>query len=497
MNNLTDKQTLKELSCVIDTLDRVLADLQQGEPLPEPGSGHLLGQWHRLFAGNARTRQEPDALPVLPQLAATLEQQLARLRRCQRRFDQLQQLGGEQLLQAARRLQLAACAPPASASLVQELESLEHHGYPGRVWSLFECYGQALAQCAAPPAEPDLHHELCYKLQQLIDELHFTGEVGAELTAIQSRLLDKPRPDTLPALCLRLIELVIEGCRQERQQSTRFLTRLNGSLGDMHHHFAISLSEGQALFDARAHHGHHIAGELRAIGEHLVGQGDAALQAEIEPRLRSINHILDQHQRLQEREQSLLDRLDAMEQQLTELKEEAEQYRQRLTTQNEKLFIDSLTQIYNRAAMNERLELEYRRWLRYREPLAIALLDIDYFKEINDRFGHLAGDKALRLIARTIKKSLRETDFVARFGGEEFVILLLNVSGEHLNRPLETLREEIRKIPFRFKEERVTITASIGATLLRAGDSTTSALERADQALYRAKHAGRNQLVID
>ncbi|MCT7655381.1 diguanylate cyclase [Oceanimonas sp. NS1] len=86
---------------------------------------------------------------------------------------------------------------------------------------------------------------------------------------------------------------------------------------------------------------------------------------------------------------------------------------------------------------------------------------------------------------------------MARFGGEEFVVLMLNVDPGLVSRPLEQLRKKIESIPFRFKDERVTITISIGATLLQAGDSTTSAMERADQALYQAKHAGRNRLIID
>jgi hypothetical protein len=143
----------------------------------------------------------------------------------------------------------------------------------------------------------------------------------------------RPRQDTepaaaaawtasaLPPLCLRLIELTIEGCRQERQNSTLFLAKLNTNLGEMHHNFAISLSEGQALFDASTHHGHHIAGELRAIGEHLVSQDNDQLKEEIELRLRSITHVLVQHERLQEREQSLLNRMNAMELQISELKQ--------------------------------------------------------------------------------------------------------------------------------------------------------------------------------
>ncbi|MGO1617137.1 MAG: GGDEF domain-containing protein, partial [Oceanisphaera sp.] len=200
---------------------------------------------------------------------------------------------------------------------------------------------------------------------------------------------------------------------------------------------------------------------------------------------------------LQEREQTLLTRMNEMDQQLQTLKQEAEQYKQQLNAQNDKLFIDSLTQIHNRAGMDQRLDIEYRQWRRYDIPLCIVLLDIDHFKEINDEYGHLAGDKALRLIARTLKKSLRETDFIARFGGEEFIILLKGISQQDLDKPLQKLREKVKHIPFRFKENSVTITVSLGATLFKTGDSIHSAIERADQALYRAKNSGRDQFIID
>ncbi|MBL1378318.1 GGDEF domain-containing protein [Zobellella iuensis] len=498
---------LKELTSVIDKLGDVLTDLQRQEnPLVNAQQGvhneqgrRLIGHWQKLFVGHARALPPgSDAQPGsdIAGLTADFDHLLSRLRNSSSHLQRWQQLDGQRLRFAAQELRQSAYCPPQTEQLLTEL-ARQDGSHQGQLWQLLECYKAAVKHCVEQETLSRAHHhEICSRLQQLIDELHFSGEIGAALAKIQSQLLQQVDPAALPPLCLRLIELTIEGCRQERQNSTLFLAKLNTNLGEMHHNFAISLSEGQALFDARTHHGHHIAGELRAIGEHLVGQDKDRLKEEIELRLRSITHVLVQHERLQEREQSLLNRMNAMEKQISELKSEADDFKQRLSVQNEKLFIDNLTQIYNRAAMDERLEVEYRRWLRYQEPLCIALLDIDYFKEINDKYGHLAGDKALRLIARTIHKSLRQTDFVARFGGEEFVLLLPNVNPDKLHKPLEKLREQIRNIPFRFKEERVTITASIGATQFQKGDSTTSALERADRALYRAKHAGRDQIVM-
>ncbi|PSJ46770.1 GGDEF domain-containing protein [Zobellella endophytica] len=501
---------LMELASVIEKLGDMLPHLRQyegqvampsraGQPPPQPAPlGSLLEHWQKLFPGQKEKSAEPPPPPRSDTgLAAEFEQLLERLRHAALLFGRKQQVDGQKLQQATRELEQSPFRSAHTDNLLAELVRLDGDDHQPHIWALLEYYHAALRQLVEQERRcQSHHHELCAKLQQLIDELHFSGEIGDELGKIQQKLLQQVSISALPPLCLRLIELTIEGCRQERQNSATFLLKLNENLGEMHHNVAISLSEGQALLDARTHHGHHIAGELRAIGEHLVSQSNARLKEEIELRMRSITHIMAQHERLQEREQSLLNRMNAMEQQINELKNETAQYRQRLSAQNEKLFIDNLTQIYNRAAMEERLEVEYRRWLRHQDPLCIALLDIDHFKEINDNYGHLAGDKALRLIARIIQKSLRESDFVARFGGEEFVILLPGVNPDKLEKPLEKLREQIKNIPFRFKDERVTITASIGATLLRKGDCTTSAMERADQALYQAKRAGRNQIVV-
>ena len=509
MDNIDNNPMLKELASVIDRLEAILGGLQQQEEEQqspatlsngtdsEPGS-RLISHWQKLFIAQPNSASiESEASFVTSRLLTELEQQLARLKQGYTRLYRAQQLNVHKLQQAAAQLQQSPCRSAQADALLAGLKQ-NHTDHEKKLWLLLDCYQTALRLCTEQNSQHQAHyHELCSRLQQLIEEFNFAGEVAVELDKIQRQLSQQTDTALLPGICLRLIELTIEGCRFERKNSTLFLTKLHSNLGEMQHHFAISLSEGQALFDARTHHGQHIAGELRAIGEHLVSQDSEHLKEEIELRMRGISHILVQHERLQERERSLLKRMSEMDQQIKSLKSETVHFKQQLSAQNDKLFIDSLTQIHNRAGMDARLEIEYRRWLRYQAPLCIALIDIDHFKEINDKYGHLAGDKALRLIAKTIQQSLRESDFVARFGGEEFIVLLNNIGPERLNAPLDKLREQIKSIPFRFKEERVTITASIGATLFQQGDNIDSALERADQALYRAKHAGRDQTVMD
>jgi diguanylate cyclase len=124
----------------------------------------------------------------------------------------------------------------------------------------------------------------------------------------------------------------------------------------------------------------------------------------------------------------------------------------------------------------------------------LAMLDLDHFKRINDNYGHLAGDKVLKIIANVLRKRLRPTDFIARFGGEEFVLLMPSTVPADGMKLLETLRASIEACPFHFRGEPVTVTLSIGLATFRHGEHGDVVLKRADQALYRAKNAGRNRV---
>jgi len=158
---------------------------------------------------------------------------------------------------------------------------------------------------------------------------------------------------------------------------------------------------------------------------------------------------------------------------------------------------DALTGLPNRLAFEERAKLEQARYRREKQPFCLAVWDIDYFKQVNDTYGHKAGDKALHVVGRTLAKLLREVDMVARFGGEEFVMLLPQTTLENALPVVERMRATIEKTPFRYKDEPLKITLSCGITEYREGEAMEQTFERADRALYRAKNEGRNRCVAD
>ena len=159
-----------------------------------------------------------------------------------------------------------------------------------------------------------------------------------------------------------------------------------------------------------------------------------------------------------------------------------------------KSLIDSLTNFYNKKGIEIFAEKFLHEFLRYNIPLSILMLDIDYFKKINDTYGHLAGDYILKEIAKIIRNTIRESDVCGRFGGEEFIILLPNTKLSGAMKLADRIRENIQNYDFVFRNNKINVTVSIGVTTASKSDSVFSLIQRADDALYEAKNKGRNKV---
>ncbi len=155
---------------------------------------------------------------------------------------------------------------------------------------------------------------------------------------------------------------------------------------------------------------------------------------------------------------------------------------------------DSLTSLYNRQKINKDLVLETQRCLRYKNNLSIIMLDIDYFKNINDTYGHDVGDEVLISLAKLSKKQVRPTDTLARWGGEEFMILLPETAIDDALIVAEKLRENIEKSILTTNKS-INITTSFGVADFKEKDTIATFLKRVDEALYEAKDTGRNKVV--
>lgn len=162
---------------------------------------------------------------------------------------------------------------------------------------------------------------------------------------------------------------------------------------------------------------------------------------------------------------------------------------------------DSLTGCYNRGYLNEHLPMEIKRALRYEHTFAVAMCDLDHFKQINDTYGHQCGDKVLKHFVSIIGDLIRtDSDWIARYGGEEFLLVLPETTLENAHRLCERLRKHIEKTPISFKRKKIPFTASFGVTGFTAQSDKTALtqdalINRADKYLYTAKETGRNKVI--
>ena len=159
--------------------------------------------------------------------------------------------------------------------------------------------------------------------------------------------------------------------------------------------------------------------------------------------------------------------------------------------------VDALTDLPNRRYLEMKLNSYLEEFKSLGLPFGVIFGDIDSFKQVNDTHGHLTGDDVLRMVARTLAGNIRVVDFAGRWGGEEFVLLITHVSGEHLKVIAEKLCRLVEGSFLLLQDKKLQVTISMGATEVRAGDTAEQILKRADDLMYRAKHNGKNCVMVD
>ncbi|RYJ64327.1 GGDEF domain-containing protein [Pseudomonas songnenensis] len=335
-------------------------------------------------------------------------------------------------------------------------------------------------------------------LSNLLDNLHLPEQHQPQVQTLRARIQHGLNWYELVPVLDDLAMLMIAFSDQGQRDFESYLQTLNERLSAMQENLLAAHqghSEGRDAAQA-------LDEELREqVGglQHSMRQATdlTSLKKVVEARLDGLLDTVDTYrQQRSQQEQKLGERLQQLVSRVGSLEQAARGLRGHLEEQRQKALQDPLTGLPNRAAWNERLDLEFARWQRYGGDLLLAVLDVDHFKRVNDGYGHLAGDRVLKIIGSELRKRLRKTDFIARFGGEEFVVLLPNTPYEAGQQLMDALRDSISNCPFHFKGERVVITLSAGLTAFGQDDTTERAFERADGALYRAKNAGRNRVEL-
>ncbi|MFZ5937600.1 diguanylate cyclase [Pseudomonas sp. HS6-2] len=366
--------------------------------------------------------------------------------------------------------------------------------------TLEEVFGEdgpySLPDAVEPPYSQVAAH-IEQTLIGLLDDLSLPERHKAQALAMRERVARGLNwYELIPVLDdLAVLMLAITDSGQHEFET--YLQQLNERLDSFQSH----LHEASAGHADNSSAARELDSQLREQVDGLQSSVQGAVDVDslkhiLENRLETLLGTMDEHQHERDRrEQELAGRLQGLAERVASMEQEALGYREHLEEQRQKALIDPLTGLPNRAAWTEQVEREMLDWQESGGHLAMAILDLDHFKRINDSYGHLAGDKVLKIVADQLRKRLRARDFIARFGGEEFVLLLPQTSPATAAQVAEALRAAIEACPFHFKGERVVITTSIGLSAFRSGERGDQVLKRADAALYRAKDQGRNRVL--
>jgi diguanylate cyclase (GGDEF)-like protein len=332
----------------------------------------------------------------------------------------------------------------------------------------------------------------------LIDNLESLANNELLVPTLDKRLIEirgcKEGKDKLN-LCIKTFSDVIEMFGEEFKQTQTLVLNINSALEEVQ----------QVLVDSLANSKHYDI-ELAKVNVQIEKQisdlsaksGEtnniAQLRSLIDRKLTSITDSIKQKENLeQQRANELNSTLTEMDSKLSKMEERTSFYRNKWLKEKSRSQTDALTGLPNRGAYDKRFNEELHRWSRNPKPLCLAVIDIDHFKKINDKYGHSVGDKTLQIVAKTLRKYFRVTDYVSRYGGEEFACILVETDIKEVMQPLEKVRKAIEAIPFAIKKDRLNITISIGVTMLYETDNSETVFDRADKALYEAKQTGRNK----
>lgn len=222
-------------------------------------------------------------------------------------------------------------------------------------------------------------------------------------------------------------------------------------------------------------------GRIRAASNQLLARNPASATSDLTDFvLATVAQIVETNERLQNRLSAAEVALHAQEETLQEYLSDAR--------------TDPLTGLANRRALDLELDRHVAHYHRQKRPFCIAILDIDFFKNVNDGHGHVVGDRALHSLAQVLRQPLREGDFLARYGGEEFALVLPDTTAPEAADIAERLRHAVDEAPYDLDGLKMHLTVSVGVAEMTDPDTATSLVERADAALYASKQAGRNRV---
>ncbi len=334
-------------------------------------------------------------------------------------------------------------------------------------------------------------------LVEMLEKLSLPEEQCKKMLKLRQHIEGGISPSALPDIIDQFATIVSSLSMKlldEKREYETYLKSVSGQLSSLDESLLQASEAGKKAFESHSEIGQQVEDEMAGLRNHVDKANNLdQLKSSVNSRLTFLSKHIEKYrssdqtnfEASQEKIKLLNDRIQEMEKQSEELQKDVEKHR-------DLALKDALTGMWNRQALNEELDKEFSRWQRYQTPFSLVVWDLDHFKQVNDKYGHAAGDKVLKTFAQTFMKATRDTDFVARFGGEEFVGIFPETKLNDALTLANKIRDKVANSKFHYQGEPVPITASAGIATIHDDDTIDSLLQRADKMLYTAKSKGRN-----
>jgi diguanylate cyclase len=334
------------------------------------------------------------------------------------------------------------------------------------------------------------------KFSSFLNDLVLSEKYQEEILQIKNKIAKGISNDVLLDSFFATFKVIIEDIKQNKDTAESFLSSLSNTLTTVKSAVKESLSSCNKSTKVNLDLNQQLNIQIKSL-EGSIEKVDSftELKLDINEKIQQIANTLEKKSFFEEQHhQALQLQLKSMNLQVKQLESKSAAFEKRLKEQQEKSTLDALTKLSNRAAFDEYFSDAITRFHKKPFDLAIVVADLDDFKRVNDTFGHTAGDKTLQVISTTLKKHFKKNVFIGRYGGEEFVLIFSNIKQGELLSQLNVFREKTSRLPFKFKDKKLSITMSLGVTHIKTDDNINTAFERADTALYQAKEQGKNRV---
>jgi diguanylate cyclase len=334
-------------------------------------------------------------------------------------------------------------------------------------------------------------------IRSLLERLPVNDADRSTTQTLIAALATAKNDTALAAVVARAADLIHEHgehLARERQQAATILAEVTKRLEEMAGYLTESNHESRSRFDDTQTHSDTVMSQVRELTNEVGTATELGLlQSLVRARLERVAEYVGEFRtREEQRSREFIGRAERMRARIENLERESSELQSRLASEQQGARLDPLTGVANRKSFDERFAQEVAGKPRAEQPVAMLLWDVDNFKFINDSYGHRAGDRVLQSVAACFMAAVRGGDFVARIGGEEFVVLLSGPKLADAMQIANQVRSAVEALRFHFRGTPVRVTVSCGVTELQQHDTAEAAFDRADSALYRAKSGGKN-----